>query len=71
MFEALPAVITLYLIVVGLQVTAACLAERFTGAYRWHESVMIGLQMTVVEYRRSLLRLPRLEVRHLCEKPMS
>jgi len=31
----------------------------------------IALQMTVVPFQRSDLRLPRLEVRHFCEKPMS
>ena len=43
--EALPVVIVLYLTVVILQVASACLAARFTGAYKWHESVMIGLGM--------------------------
>ena len=43
--DALPAVICLYLIVVVLQVLAASLAARFTGSYKWHESVMIGFGM--------------------------
>jgi Kef-type K+ transport system membrane component KefB len=43
--QALPAVLTLYVIVVVLQVTAASLAARYTGAYKNHESVMIGLGM--------------------------
>ena len=31
----------------------------------------IALQMAVVRFQRSQVRMPRLEVRHLCEKPMS
>lgn len=45
MLKALPAVGVLYLVVVVLQVLSAGLAARFTGAYKWHESVMIGLGM--------------------------
>ena len=45
MLKALPAVVVLYLVVVVLQVLSAGLAARFTGAYKWHESVMIGLGM--------------------------
>ena len=43
--DALPAVLVLYLLVVSLQVTSAGLAARYTGRYKWHESVMIGLGM--------------------------
>ncbi len=43
--DALPAVICLYLIVIVLQVLSASLAARFTGSYKWHESVMIGFGM--------------------------
>jgi Kef-type K+ transport system membrane component KefB len=45
MLKALPGVVVLYLVVVVLQVLSAGLAARFTGAYKWHESVMIGLGM--------------------------
>ena len=45
MLKALPAVVVLYLVVVVLQVLSAGLAARFTGAYKWHESVMIGFGM--------------------------
>ncbi len=45
MLKALPAVGVLYLVVVVLQVLSAGLAARFTGSYKWHESVMIGLGM--------------------------
>ena len=45
MVNALPAVIVLYLIVVVFQVLSAGLAARFTGSYKWHESVMIGFGM--------------------------
>ncbi len=43
--QALPAVIVLYLIVVVFQVTSASLAARYTGGYKNHEGVMIGLGM--------------------------
>lgn len=43
--DALPAVLVLYILVVALQVTSAALAARYTGSYKWHESVMIGLGM--------------------------
>lgn len=45
LIEALPAVLTLYVIVVVFQVTAASLAARYTGNYKNHESVMIGFGM--------------------------
>lgn len=43
--KALPMVAVLYLAVVILQVASAGLAARFTGSYKWHESVMIGFGM--------------------------
>ena len=43
--DALPAVITLFVVVVVFQVVAASVAARFTGSYHWHESVMIGFGM--------------------------
>ncbi len=43
--DALPAVLVLFTLVVVLQVVSACLAARFTGSYKWHESVMIGFGM--------------------------
>ncbi len=43
--SALPAVIVLYVAVVSFQVVSACVAARFTGRYKWHEGVMIGLGM--------------------------
>lgn len=43
--QAMPAVLFLFTIVVVLQVVSACLAARFTGSYKWHESVMIGFGM--------------------------
>lgn len=43
--DALPAVVCLYLLVVVFQVLSASVAARFTGAYKWHESVMIGFGM--------------------------
>ncbi len=45
MLQALPAVFVLYLAVVIFQVLSAGLAARFTGGYKWHEGVMIGLGM--------------------------
>ena len=43
--SALPAVLVLYTSVVILQVLSASLAARYTGRYKWHESVMIGFGM--------------------------
>lgn len=43
--SALPAVVVLYTLVVTLQVLSASIAARFTGNYKWHESVMIGFGM--------------------------
>ena len=45
MLHALPAALALFLAVLIFQVTSACLAARFTGRYKWHEGVMIGLGM--------------------------
>ncbi len=44
-FDALPIALVLYTIVVVLQVLSASIAARFTGNYKWHESVMIGFGM--------------------------
>ncbi len=43
--SALPAALVLYLVVVVFQVSSASIAARYTGNYKWHESVMIGLGM--------------------------
>lgn len=43
--QALPAVAVLYMLVVILQVSSASLAARYTGGYKPHEGVMIGLGM--------------------------
>ena len=43
--KALPVVLVLYVIVVAFQVLSACFAARYTGRYKWHEGVMIGLGM--------------------------
>ena len=43
--NALPMILVLFIAVLILQVISACLAARFTGSYKWHESVMIGLGM--------------------------
>ncbi|MDH3688497.1 MAG: cation:proton antiporter [Gammaproteobacteria bacterium] len=45
LLDALRAVIVLYLAVVVFQVSSAGMAARYTGRYKWHESVMIGLGM--------------------------
>ncbi len=38
-------IFVLFLLVFILQILSAALAARFTGGYKWHESVMIGLGM--------------------------
>ncbi len=38
-------VLTLFSLVFIFQITSAMLAARFTGNYKWHESIMIGLGM--------------------------
>ena len=43
--QSMPMALTLYGAVVVLQVLSAGFAARFTGAYKWHESIMIGLGM--------------------------
>jgi Kef-type K+ transport system membrane component KefB len=43
--QAMPMALSLYAAVVILQILSAGLAARFTGSYKWHESVMIGLGM--------------------------
>lgn len=45
MVKVLPIAILLFLTVVIFQVVSAAVAARFTGNYKWHESVMIGLGM--------------------------
>jgi Kef-type K+ transport system membrane component KefB len=41
----LPAALVLFLAVFILQILSAALAARYTGSYRWHESIMIGFGM--------------------------
>ena len=43
--DILPIALTLFTSVFMLQILSAALAARYTGKYRWHESVMIGLGM--------------------------
>ena len=43
--NVLPAVIVLFVAVLIFQVLSASLSARYTGKYKWHESVMIGLGM--------------------------
>ena len=45
MLKVIPIAILLFLTVLIFQVISAAVAARFTGNYRWHESVMIGLGM--------------------------
>ena len=45
MGEILWQVLVLFAAVLILQILSAALAARYTGGYRWHESVMIGLGM--------------------------
>lgn len=45
LIQVLPAVLVLFIAVLIMQILSASLAARFTGRYRWHESVMIGLGM--------------------------
>lgn len=42
---AIPMALALYSAVIVLQVSSASLAARFTGHYKWHESIMIGIGM--------------------------
>jgi Kef-type K+ transport system membrane component KefB len=44
-FDILPVALTLFVSVLILQILSAMLAARYTGGYRWHESVMIGFGM--------------------------
>ena len=44
-WSILPHVLLLFLLVLVFQVLSAAGAARFTGGYKWHESVMIGLGM--------------------------
>ncbi|MEO1938184.1 MAG: cation:proton antiporter [Sulfurimonas sp.] len=43
--EILPAVFTLFIAVLVFQVFSAALAARFSGGYKWYQSVMVGLGM--------------------------
>jgi len=45
LIDVLPAALLLFVSVFTLQILSAGLAARFTGGYKWHESVMIGLGM--------------------------
>ena len=44
-WSILPHILLLFLLVLLFQVLSAAGAARFTGGYKWHESVMIGLGM--------------------------
>ncbi len=43
--NVIPQVIMLSLGIFSIQISSAALAARFTGNYRWHESILIGLGM--------------------------
>jgi len=43
--EILPAVFTLFIAVLVFQVLSAAFAARFSGGYKWYQSVMVGLGM--------------------------
>ena len=43
--DILPIAMTLFVSVFILQILSASLAARFTGGYKWHESIMIGFGM--------------------------
>ncbi len=43
--DILPIALTLFISVFILQILSASLAARFTGGYKWHESIMIGFGM--------------------------
>ena len=43
--DILPIALTLFTAVLVLQILSASLAARYTGKYKWHESVMIGFGM--------------------------
>lgn len=45
LLEILPMALILFVMVLVLQVFAAAVSARYTGGYKWHESVMIGLGM--------------------------
>ncbi|MFT5113058.1 MAG: Kef-type K+ transport system membrane component KefB [Parasphingorhabdus sp.] len=45
MAKVLPIAVMLFLTVLVFQVLSASIAARFTGNYKWHESIMIGLGM--------------------------
>ena len=43
--DILPAALVLFISVFILQILSASLAARYTGGYKWHESIMIGFGM--------------------------
>jgi Kef-type K+ transport system membrane component KefB len=43
--DILPIALTLFTSVLILQILSAALAARYTGHYKWHESIMIGFGM--------------------------
>jgi len=45
LLDIVPAVITLFLAVLTLQVLSAAFAAKYTGRYAWSESIMVGLGM--------------------------
>jgi len=45
LIDILPIAILLFVIVFILQVLSAAFAARYTGGYKWHESIMIGFGM--------------------------
>ena len=44
-WQVLPMFLTLFLLVFVFQILSATLAARFTGNYKWHQSIMIGFGM--------------------------
>ncbi|HHD72492.1 MAG TPA: cation:proton antiporter [Epsilonproteobacteria bacterium] len=44
-FSVFPAAMALFTAVLTLQILSAALAARYTGSYKWHESLMIGFGM--------------------------
>ena len=45
LWETLPMFLSLFVFIFIFQVTSAALAAKYTGHYKWHESVMIGFGM--------------------------
>ena len=44
-FSIIPHIILLFVMVLIFQILSAALAAKYTGGYKWHESVMIGVGM--------------------------